>query len=403
MATIKASDKYFVIAAEESAFVYDSIILANLSNDSNLVSAPLVKLSVAEYCTEASNSRANKNGDKNGDKKAPDSNSKTKANESVTVHRIINCNFSSSGALFALITSSKFLLIFNAEKEWSLLSLVAVPKAPTAVLFDSKNNILFSDRAGSLRILQNDALVKGENGSKELLGHLSMLLDCCLSMDECLVMTADRDEKIKISRYPQTFVIENFCLGHTSFVSSICPLSEHLLASGGGESVIHLWDISTGETICASEKLCNEPVKKILPIVYFNMELSEISLIVVPEDSAKLFRLDYNEADQLLRISDTITVDKEDDVFFDACISHQKLVAVGRKGIYIANINTSPLRLHRQMDQISESNELMACLSRCVNSFPLKDLYKCVEYENLEKYYEAKAERTKRQKKITSE
>ena len=55
------------------------------------------------------------------------------------------------------------------------------------------------------------------------------------------------------------------------------------------------------------------------------------------------------------------------------------------------------------MDQISESNELMACLSRCVNSFPLKDLYKCVEYENLEKYYEAKAERTKRQKKITSE
>lgn len=90
MATIKASDKYFVIAAEESAFVYDSIILANLSNDSNLVSAPLVKLSVAEYCTEASNSRANKNGDKNGDKKAPDSNSKTKANESVTVHRIVS-------------------------------------------------------------------------------------------------------------------------------------------------------------------------------------------------------------------------------------------------------------------------------------------------------------------------
>ena len=86
MATIKASDKYFVIAAEESAFVYDSIILANLSNDSNLVSAPLVKLSVAEYCTEASNSRANKN----GDKKAPDSKLKAKANESITVHRIVS-------------------------------------------------------------------------------------------------------------------------------------------------------------------------------------------------------------------------------------------------------------------------------------------------------------------------
>ena len=142
-----------------------------------------------------------------------------------------------------------------------------------------------------------------------------MLLDCCLSMDECLVMTADRDEKIKISRYPQTFVIENFCLGHTSFVSSICPLSEHLLASGGvflqffefniaqalgGESVIHLWDISSGETICASEKLCDEPVKKILPIVYvwyslnFSYFFSEsYKILVVKTALVPKFELNY--------------------------------------------------------------------------------------------------------------
>ena len=76
------------------------------------------------------------------------------------------------------------------------------------------------------------------------------------------------------------------------------------------------------------------------------MELSEISLIVVPEDSAKLFRLDYNEADQLLRISDTITVDKDDDVFFDACISHQKLVAVGRLIAFITTLILNSIILY---------------------------------------------------------
>ena len=59
------------------------------------------------------------------------------------------------------------------------------------------------------------------------------------------ILSADRDEHIRISRGPpQTHVIETFCLGHTAFVSCLAiPESRReLLVSGGGDHEIFLWD-----------------------------------------------------------------------------------------------------------------------------------------------------------------
>jgi WD40 repeat protein len=36
------------------------------------------------------------------------------------------------------------------------------------------------------------------------------------------ILTADRDEKIRVSQYPKTYNIETFCLGHTEYASSHC-------------------------------------------------------------------------------------------------------------------------------------------------------------------------------------
>lgn len=41
-----------------------------------------------------------------------------------------------------------------------------------------------------------------------ILGHLSMLMDMCLICDDKMVVTADRDEKIRVSHYPNTYNIE---------------------------------------------------------------------------------------------------------------------------------------------------------------------------------------------------
>lgn len=42
-----------------------------------------------------------------------------------------------------------------------------------------------------------------------------MVTDMVLSEDDKFVVTSDRDEHIRVSRYPNGYNIECFCLGHT--------------------------------------------------------------------------------------------------------------------------------------------------------------------------------------------
>ncbi|KXS96684.1 hypothetical protein AC578_9428 [Pseudocercospora eumusae] len=84
---------------------------------------------------------------------------------------------------------------------------------------------------------------------KLLLGHVSMLTDMKYVLKEVedqyrgYIITADRDEHIRVSRGPpQAHIIEGFCLGHTQFVSKICQVgSSDLLVSGGGDDWIGVW------------------------------------------------------------------------------------------------------------------------------------------------------------------
>lgn len=85
---------------------------------------------------------------------------------------------------------------------------------------------------------------------KLLLGHVSMLTDATFAVREVdgksrgYILTADRDEHIRISRAaPQSHIIEGFCLGHTEFVSKLCLVpGTDLLVSGGGDDWIGVWD-----------------------------------------------------------------------------------------------------------------------------------------------------------------
>jgi hypothetical protein len=63
---------------------------------------------------------------------------------------------------------------------------------------------------------KKDALSSHENpsGGQLILGHASLLNAFLLSPDEKYIITADRDEHIRISWYPQGYNIEMYCLGH---------------------------------------------------------------------------------------------------------------------------------------------------------------------------------------------
>uniref|UniRef100_A0A914UZ45 Uncharacterized protein n=1 Tax=Plectus sambesii TaxID=2011161 RepID=A0A914UZ45_9BILA len=159
---------------------------------------------------------------------------KKKTNPVVKDIQALCCRFSRDGSLFAVATNRKKCLIFDGNT-WTQLFSLDLPKAPTAVDFAiaHEKRLVVADRAGNVihfplkadveprSDAEDDEGTAIKHGGAMILGHLSMVLDVKLTADERFLLTTDRDEKVRVSNYPQAFVIHSFCLGHTQFVRSI--------------------------------------------------------------------------------------------------------------------------------------------------------------------------------------
>jgi tRNA (guanine-N(7)-)-methyltransferase subunit TRM82 len=123
-------------------------------------------------------------------------------------------------------------------------------------------NVLTVHSARNRKALQNQSRQEHKETEKTevhfeqklLLGHVSMLTDVALVEYDGrnYIVTADRDEHIRISRgIPQTHIIEGYCLGHTEFVSCLCAPATYpdLLISGGGEDEIYVWNWLEGKIV----------------------------------------------------------------------------------------------------------------------------------------------------------
>lgn len=108
-----------------------------------------------------------------------------------------------------------------------------------------------------------------EKGQRLLLGHTaSMLTDIAVVNggkatkpgENCFLLTCDRDEKIRISRFPESYVIEGFLLGHTTYVTGVTLVpspsssssSSSLAVSCGGDRTLRLWNLTTQSEISST-------------------------------------------------------------------------------------------------------------------------------------------------------
>lgn len=130
----------------------------------------------------------------------------------------------------------------------------------TALTFTaSEEKVLVADKSGD--VYSFSVLEPNECGTLEL-GHLSMLLDVAVSPDDRYVLTADRDEKIRVSWALAPHSIEAFCLGHTEFVSRIFVVPDHpeLLLSSSGDCTLRLWEYRRGRELhCCHLTSLQEP------------------------------------------------------------------------------------------------------------------------------------------------
>lgn len=123
-----------------------------------------------------------------------------------------------------------------------------------------------------------------------LLGHVSMLTSLAIAESEGrrYIITGDRDEHIRVSRYiPQAYVIEGFCFGHKEFISSMTvPLPRgDVLMSGGGDEDLFVWDWKAGKLL--SRKSILSLAQEILPDLT-KVAVSNLYTLVFPHEGTDL-------------------------------------------------------------------------------------------------------------------
>ncbi|KAM7206667.1 WD40-repeat-containing domain protein [Rhypophila sp. PSN 637] len=181
-------------------------------------------------------------------------------------------------------------LIESEDKQWSKEISAAQQKSrgatpATSQAYKPQANEFTVHTVRNRKALENQKLVLEQRAKEEkaegpqfehtlLLGHVSMLTAIAVGTspknDKQYIITADRDEHIRISRsIPQTHVIEGYCLGHDEFISTICipPLRPDLLISGGGDEELYVWNwvsnqcLSKTDLLKEAQKLDPEIVK----------------------------------------------------------------------------------------------------------------------------------------------
>uniref|UniRef100_A0A182QIJ6 tRNA (guanine-N(7)-)-methyltransferase non-catalytic subunit wuho n=1 Tax=Anopheles farauti TaxID=69004 RepID=A0A182QIJ6_9DIPT len=175
-------------------------------------------------------------------------------------------------ATFAYCLSSKVLAVSLSDKtvrcyqisigeggSWCSAPLGdTIPTARTIVCmkFAPKHGVLIgSDKSDCFEF---ELLGKSEQRSKWILGHMSLILDLAISEDERFIVTCDRDEKIKISSYPDCHNIVNYCLGHKEYVCGLEIIEPDRLISLSGDGSLVLWNFIQGNELC--KLLFDDPV-----------------------------------------------------------------------------------------------------------------------------------------------
>jgi tRNA (guanine-N(7)-)-methyltransferase subunit TRM82 len=147
--------------------------------------------------------------------------------------------------------------VWSLQKQWQLER-----KVSHVTIVNSE--VMVVDKTGDVYSFH---LNEESSSGKLRMGHLSIILDLLITNDQKFIVTSDRDEKIRVTHFPNCYNIQSFCLGHREFVSSILELgnpnlNRQLLMSGSGDGTLRLWDIVSGQQLYQED--VGHPVKQIV-------------------------------------------------------------------------------------------------------------------------------------------
>jgi hypothetical protein len=145
-----------------------------------------------------------------------------------------------SSKYIGFAADDKLLVVF--DHQWNLLLQVRTIKKLNKAIFDGQD-VLCCDKFGDVyRYKVPSKLESKPPAPRLLLGHVSICTDILLTQhsNRNVLCSVDRDEKLRISEYPNSFEILAFGLLHTEFISRVCELKGNLI-TGGGDDYLAVW------------------------------------------------------------------------------------------------------------------------------------------------------------------
>lgn len=140
------------------------------------------------------------------------------------------------------VRSESSHMVHKLKKRVGCMSFARIPEEGATAATDANGKlvVLTGDLVG-------DAWAFNVTGSKPetrfVMGHTASMLTG-IQVKQQTLFTSDRDEKIRVSQFPQAVIVKGFLLGHEAYVSSIdvAGVAPICVSCSGGDGTVRLWD-----------------------------------------------------------------------------------------------------------------------------------------------------------------
>jgi len=152
-----------------------------------------------------------------------------------------------------------------------------------------------------------------------------------------MILTADRDERIRVSHFPMASEIIAFCHGHTQFVSKIVLLPQlgEYVVSGSADNTLRLWSIVNGTCIqCYQHSNAATAGQETLVPLSWEPKHRTLAVIVIGKQQGIAFFRITNEPPSIQPLQQWLEMADVQDGCFDSHANFWVIAASGVVSVY---------------------------------------------------------------------